>query len=209
MASINLNMIIGRYQNAFGITSALIHEQWLKSWNIPLYKPNDVSPNGNTGFPVFDKVDPLFSEMTFINKKTGKSYFFGTSGKGKTNNFLAPPLLPKFSRDKRVVRTPIDRSDIEVIEHFGLKPWEIKFQGILIDMEGHQYPKNLVTTLTEMFNAPGTYSVYGDLFEDKKIKEIFFEGGFDIDYVEGYADTVKFSVNAISTYPLEFYAQGF
>ena len=110
---------------------------------------------------------------------------------------------------KNVVRTPIDRSEFEVIEYFGLKPWDVEISGILVDMDNHQYPGNLIKQMRQMFQQPGTYKVAGDMWEDLGIDEIFFEQDFELTFVEGYVDTVKFSVKAISTSPVNFLLNGY
>jgi hypothetical protein len=191
---ISISQIIDRYQTSFGYVAAnfafvgfdRLYEQWGKS-NIPLYTVQSAE----------------FANMVFQNSVIdGKSYAFGVEGKFQGINYLAPPPMVSFSRDKHVVKTPIDKSDIEVIEYFGLKPFEIKIQGILIDTEEHHYPKQLVRMINEMFTSPGTFKVTSEIFQDMGITEVFFEGGFEVGFVEGYVDTVKFAVNAISTAPL-------
>jgi hypothetical protein len=80
----------------------------------------------------------------------------------------------------------------------------MQLQGILIDADEHQYPGDLLNEVHNMFEAPGTYKAIGDIFNDLNITEVFFDGGFDIGFVEGFVDTVKFKVKAIAVEPAEF-----
>jgi len=195
---LSVNEVYWRFNQAFGLNAMKVAARFLD-------------------LPTYDKSDPSFAEMIFENQVTGDIYSFGIDAlengtpalpfvkkKPQSRRFLAPPPLVSFSRDKHVVRTDIDRSNHVVIENFGNKPYLIKMQGILIDVEEHHYPGELLREAHRMFENPGTYKAIGDIFNDLGIHEVFFESGFEIDFVEGYVDTVKFSVNAISVEPAEF-----
>jgi hypothetical protein len=189
MSRITINQIIARYAAGFGYVAANAVVMGFKPWenvNIPIYKSDDSN----------------FANVTFKNQKSGNTYSFGLPF-GYSSEYMAPPIMVTFSREKNVVRTPIDRSEVEVIEYFGLKPYDIKIQGIVIDNEEHLYPQTLSRKISEMFAESGTFQVSGDLFADEGITEIFFVGGFEKSFVEGYADTIKFSISAISTMPVE------
>lgn len=191
MSRITINQIIARYQAGFGyIAQNMMYLTMNKAWeqfiDIPVYQVGDAS----------------FANVTFTNQKSGNAYSFGLPF-GATSKFIAPPLMVSFSRDKNVVRTPIDRSEVEVIEYFGLKPVEMKIQGILIDNEEHVFPTDLNRRIAQMFAEPGTFKVAGDLFSDEGVTELFFDSGYEKSFVEGYDDTIKFSVNAIQTQPVE------
>ena len=106
-----------------------------------------------------------------------------------------------------VVNMCFDRSNHEVVEHFGMKPYEIQLQGILVDMEEHHYPQELVTTVHDLFEAPGTFKVNSEIFYDLGITEIFFDNDFEVSFVEGYVDTVKYRAHAIAVSSAEFLLQ--
>jgi hypothetical protein len=202
MSKISIDAIIARYQAGFG--------NW--AFNVVMAGANRLW-SATYPIPKFDEADPSFAYAKFTNNKTNKVYSFGlplpsdesfmafTTGNGDI--YMAPPLLPEFGREKIVVRSAIDRSDNEVIENFGMRSYEVSLQGILIDVSGHQYPSELVKAVHEMFEAPGTYNVESQVFLDHNITEVFFDKGFKTSFVEGFADTVKFSVNAIATKPAE------
>jgi hypothetical protein len=167
--------------------------------------------------PSYRPADSRFAEMYFVNRETGDTYAWGVdmieSGipalpfvpqRPTIRRFLAPPPMVSFTRDKHVVVTPIDRSRHEMIENFGNRAYRISMQGILVDVADHQYPGDLVREVHGIFDNPGVYKAVGDIFDDLSINDIFFESAFKVDFVEGYVDTVKWSVNAISVESAEF-----
>ena len=209
MAVVNINTVIARYQGAFGYVGGnLSNAAFGRLVRLPVYANNDNDPGSDQPVQLYPVNEITFANVVFTNNKSEKVYAFGLAAENSETEYMAPPLMVSFSRGKNVVRTAIDRSETEVIEHFGLKPWSINIQGILIDQENRQYPQALLKKLNEMFSAWGTYKVSGDLFLDLEITEVFFDDDFQIGFVEGFADTVKFSVRAISVLPLEIRAMG-
>jgi len=221
MGQVNLNSIVARYQHSFGYVAANVamiaaNRLWGKLYPIPLISRPTITANGSEETLLFSANDATFADMLFINNKSGKMYGFGSYSLSSSNvfygqdgNYLAPPPMVTFSRSKNVVRTAIDRSEVEVIEHFGLKPWSIKLQGILVDLSDHQYPQQLVSKLNQMFSEWGTFQAEGQLFLDLGITDVFFDSDFEISFVEGFADTVKFTVSAISAEPVNLTAIGY
>lgn len=170
--------------------------------------------------PQYDEVDSNYAEMSFQNTQSGNTYRFGVDGIGSgtpalpflnnepvTRKYLAPPPVPAFRRGKHTVITPIDRAEAEVIEDFGLKSYQIHLRGIIVDMDNHQYPGELMSQVHEMFAEPGTFKAIGDIFYDLGIDEIFFEDDFSIEFVEGYTDTIKYSVRARQVVTADFQIQ--
>ncbi len=216
MAQIRIGGIIERYNEAFGITAQKVTPRLIQLANSDRVGANINLP----GLSVYNDTDATFANVTFKNSLTGKEYSFGLNTSDnkalpffkfhnteQSNSFLAPPPMVSFRRGKNVVRTAIDRSEFEVIENFGLKPYEIHLQGILVDTNDHQYPNSLLTEISQMFEAAGTYAVTGAMFNDLGITEVFFNDAFQVSFVEGFVDTVKYSVNAISTSNAEFLVQ--
>lgn len=220
---ISLSQLVYRYQAGFGYVAANWAEiaadrLWAKYANIPLYQQRNVGTNGDEATPLFSVNDASFADMLFTSSKPPVEKFgFGSLSLknsdgglyGADSRYLAPPPMVTFSRGKNFVVTSIDRSEEEVIENFGLKSWQIKLQGILIDMDGHQYPQALVKKINEMFTKKGTFKVEGTIFGDLDIYEVFFKDDFELSFVEGYADTVKFSVSAMSTKAAKLTAIGY
>jgi len=210
MARIILNEILERYNSAFGYMAMKVAPR--------LIQEGFIKPQMFLNIPVYAASESAYAQMTFENQLTSKRYSFGIDElekgvpafpflqktEGAAKKFIAPPPMVSFTRGKYVVRTAIDRSNADVIENFGNKPYEINIQGILVDVEEHNYPGDLLKLLHEMFEANGTYKVEGELFNTLGIMEVFFDSNFKISFVEGYVDTVKFNVNAIAVQAAEF-----
>ncbi len=127
---------------------------------------------------------------------------FGDMAHGQ--NMFAPPPMVSFSKSKNLVITEIDGSDAEVVERYGDKSWEIKLQGIIIDMKNHQYPQAGVVKLREFFNAPEAFEVTtSTMFHNLDINSIYFTN-VDISGVSGFADTIQYTLSARSIKPIEF-----
>lgn len=207
--TLNITDVFERYNMAFGYMSMKVLPRIMKATGaVESFLPGETE----------------YAGTTFISTQdSDKTYSFGVNGSTGTQAafpfmadklpdmpvYMAPPLMIKPRRGKTVVRTAIDHSEYEVIENFGLKVWEIDLSGIVVDMQEHAYPSSLVKQLNEMFSQPGTYMVYGQIWEDLGITEVFFEQDFELGFVEGFVDTVKFSVKAISTAPVELLLNGF
>jgi hypothetical protein len=200
--TLNISDIFQRYDRAFGYAAMKVTPRLIQA---------GFNPKWYLNIPVYDKTESVYAEMEFENTKSGDKYSFGIDAledgtpalpfmKQEVNEsrFLAPPPMVSFRRSKHKVITPIDRSEYEVIENFGNKGYRISLNGILIDQEKHQYPSALVKAAHNMFGAPGTYKVNGQIFEDLEIYELFFEDDFRVEFVEGFVDTVKFSVMAMA-----------
>jgi hypothetical protein len=213
---INLQGIVERYNDAFGYTAMKVAPRIIQATGL------GVSNFLLSNIPVLTAPDTQYADMIFTNQlDQSKRYAFGVPQmqgghralpfqkptEASPNNFIAPPPMVSFRRGKHVVRTSIDRSDYEVVENFGMKPYEISLQGILVDMEEHHYPQELLRTMHNLFEAPGTYAVSSEIFDDLGITEIFFENDFEVSFVEGYVDTVKYRVKAIAVASAEFLLQ--
>lgn len=199
MAEFNLQSVIDRYQSAFGYVGG----NFAKVFGLLDTYNQDGQSSGSfiSNLSLFTVQSVYFADVTLTSAASGKVYYFGLRFDDK--NYVCPPVMLQFSRDKHVVETQIDRSEIHVIEYFGLKPWEISFQGILIDQEDHHYPGDKVTKISELFSQTGTFNVSGELFTNLGITELFINKDLKINHVEGFVDTIKFSFQAISTFPLE------
>lgn len=203
--------ILERQQRAFGfvaqnIAPRLAQSGWTKSnflmANIPLYTDNSASfadielKNVNEGFVLqFGQLPSQAAHPALPFQKTDESVV--------SSIYAAPPVV-KFSRSKRINITAIDKSDIEVVENFGIKPWEIQLMGILVDMDEHWYPQELVQKLRQLFEINDTFEVKSDLFLDLGITELYLTDIDDLGFVEGYNDTIKYSLKARASKPAIF-----
>jgi len=136
-------------------------------------------------------VAPEKESITFDTMLTGKEKVF------------APPPMVSFSKSKNLVITEIDGTDAEVVERYGDKNWEIKLQGVIIDMKNHQYPEAGVIKLREFFNTSDALEVTSDIFAGLDIKSIYFTN-VEIGGVSGFADTIQYTLSARSIQPIEF-----
>ncbi len=205
--------IIDRYNNAFGYSAQKI----VPRLNQALSKANKSRSGVYLNPSVYDPVDSSFAEMVFTSTAGGEVYQFGieqrengtpalpfVKDKPYSLEYLAPPPMISFSRNKYTVITEIDRNGEEVIENFGNQSYRFIMKGIVVDMFSHQYPSDLLKSLHQMFDADGTYKVVSTIFADLDIDEVFFEKGFKIDFVEGYVDTVQYQVTGRAVKAIEF-----
>lgn len=185
-----------RLKAAFGYVSASESEN--------LRKQKFAEENGIAGSGVYVS-DSSFEEMTIIKDQTDRM-FFGSmiSGNLDSIDIYAPPPMCSFSKSKNLIITEIDGTDAEVVERYGDKSWEIRIQGVLIDMRNHQYPKQQIIKFRQFFDVAGAMAVEGQFFDDLNIKSIYFTD-CDIAGVAGYADTVQYSLTARSIRPVEFF----
>ncbi|WP_407512856.1 DUF6046 domain-containing protein, partial [Elizabethkingia miricola] len=122
---------------------------------------------------------------------------------GDTSSVYAPPLMMNFTREKNLIETNVSGGDSVVIERWGTKPWNIDIRGILIDTETHNYPSDKIEKLCRFFDHNDIISVVGSQFDDKDIKSIYLKS-VDITPVEGFADTIQFTLKASSINPVTY-----
>lgn len=122
---------------------------------------------------------------------------------GEIQGVLAPPMMLEFSREKDLIETKVNGSDNVVVERWGTKPWDVEMRGILVDMNDKHYPNRLIEQLNEFFEIDDIIEVEGLQFEDKKIESIYFKS-LRFTPVEGYQDTIQFTLSASAIKPIEF-----
>ena len=148
-----------------------------------------------------------FADLTLRNSDNGKCYEFanGLLNEAATG-ILAPPPMLSFQRDKNIIKTAIDGSDSEVVESFGCKSWEITMEGILVDMESHQYPQTKMQELREMFEVNNSFEVFDcDIMADLGIENIYIDKLNELKVLMEYQDTIKYKLIAHSIKPVEFF----
>jgi len=119
-----------------------------------------------------------------------------------SSDVFAPPAMITFNKKKRIDETILGKVDSTVIEHYGHEPWDVKIQGILIDMVNHQYPSSKVQQLRKMFEIDWPFKVEGKMFEDMGIKSIYF-ADIEMEPVQGFPDTWSFTLTARSIKVIE------
>lgn len=151
--------------------------------------------------------DCSFADLTLRDSESGKCYEFanGLLNEAATG-ILAPPPMLTFDRGKNIVTSSVDGSDNVVIESFGCKPWKIVLEGILVDMENHQYPRAKMQEFREMFEVNNSFEVFDcDILADLGIENIYFESIDSLEVLKDYQDTVKYKLTARSIKPVEFF----
>ncbi len=148
-----------------------------------------------------------FADLTLRNPENGKCYeFTGGLLSEATTGILAPPPMFTFDRGKNIVTTSIDGSDSVVVESFGCKPWKIVIDGILVDLENHQYPQAKMREFREMFEVNNSFEVLNcDIMADLGIENIYFEQITELKVLKDYQDTIQYKMVAHSIKPIEFF----
>jgi len=172
-----------------------------------------------TNFQLIENAEATFEEMVltgngfdlkfgaypFIGGNYGVLDSLGILGNNESvSDVFAPPPMLSFSRGKNMKTTAIPGSDAEVVESFGLKSWQIKMQGLLIDMSDHQYPSMQIQQFRKVFEVGNQFDVESQIFDDLGIFSIYFTEINSLSGVEGFEDTWKYSLTAKSIQPVEF-----
>lgn len=205
--------LITRYNSAFGFVSdtavgeleGLLNGGIFKAgiaYNEGKWNKAD-NPAGKYNAELYPQPDWSFVEM--VMKYEGKELNFSIGSlNGETEGIFAPPPLMRFRRTKNISVTVVDGGDeAEIVENFGVNSWDIELNGVLVDMDGHTYPGDKVKRLSEFFAINDVIDVACPLLLDMGIKSIYFkEQSFEP--VEGFPDTVKYSLIAKSIKPALF-----
>ena len=127
---------------------------------------------------------------------------------GSIGNVFAPPPMITFGKAKNIEITVIDGTDAEVVERFGDGQWDLEIEGILVDMENHQFPLDKIKKLRKFFEIEDAVEVSSSLMnEGLEFASIWFKN-ITISGVAGYQDTIRFKLSARSIRPVEFYLNG-
>lgn len=150
--------------------------------------------------------DFTFADLKLKSAKDGKEYEFRNSilTKNGSGIFAAAPML-KFTRDKNIVTTAVQGSDNVVVESFGMGQWDITIEGILVDLDSHQYPSTKVVQLRQLFETPDVFDVeVCPIMIDLGITALYIYKVENLAIVDDYPDTVKYQLKAKSIQPAEF-----
>lgn len=151
--------------------------------------------------------DHCFADLTLRSSADGTTYEFRNGILNDAiSGVLAPPPMLSFSCDKNIVTTKVDGSDAVIVESFGLAPWTIKLDGILVDMENHQYPYEKMVKIKELFEANTTYEVWDcDILAGLGIEQVYFDKMEELKVLKEFPDTIEFKLTAHSIKPVEFF----
>lgn len=122
---------------------------------------------------------------------------------GDRGNIFAPPLLIGLSQEKSLIETEVNDDDPIVIERWGTKAWDITMNGLLIDLDNRIYPTDEIRRLNQNWKYNGVVKVVGKQFEELDIDSVYFRS-ISFTRVEGYQDSIQFSINASSIKAVNF-----
>ena len=140
-----------------------------------------------------------FEEITmeYENTRLVFNSFIG----GEQSTVFAPPPILSFSRSKKLIETETNGSTI--VERWNTNEWEITIQGILVDIENHNYPDSQIQQIVTLFEHNDIIKVVGAQFYDKGIDSIYIVS-ITINPKEGYSDTVAYTLSAKSVKEVTF-----
>lgn len=151
--------------------------------------------------------DRCFADLTLKSTVDGTMYRFANTVLDETaDGILAPPPMLSFTREKNIVTTNVDGSDAVVVESFCVKQWDITIEGILVDMEEHHYPQEQMRKLRELFEVNAMFDVLDcEVLDDLGVRSLYIDKIESLKFVDGFQDTVKYTLKAKSMQPVEFF----
>jgi hypothetical protein len=144
-----------------------------------------------------------FDEVKLYRDKIEFDFAFRQVAEEYNTVFATPPML-SFSRQKKLIVTSIDNvDDIEVVERYNTSPYDIDWKGLLIDMENHTFPADKLKQINEIFKFNGIWNVSSEIFDALEITAIYIQE-VQIDFVEGFEDTIAYSFKMRAIKDLEY-----
>lgn len=207
--------LISRYQNAFGfVTGTLVGEleglvngsifKAGVAYNEARWRARNAKKDGREmDVEMYAPRDWCWAEMTLKHEDVSLDFCMGRLT-SETEGVFAPPPLMRFRRSKNISVTVVDGGDeAEIVENFGVNSWDIDLSGVLVDMDGHEYPGEKVKRLAKFFEINDVIDVACEVLLDVGIRSIYFkEQSFEP--VEGFPDTIRYSLVAKSIKPAVF-----
>lgn len=204
--------LLSRYQGGFGFVAGAVkaNMQGLANRGIftagIAYNEKNYHKKSNSkdyDLNLYTAAEFTFSDMELQYEDQSLKFAFGSMLE-ETDGIFAPPPMVSFKRSKNLGITVVDEGDeAEIIENFGINSWDIDIRGLLIDMNEHVYPQSKVKEITRWFEINDVINIVSPIFQDLGINSIYFKDQ-QIDPLEAYPDTIKFSLNAKSIKPAEF-----
>lgn len=192
----------GRFQSAFGFITKNISSRLDKEGFGEVIRNSH-----NNGFDMKSNVFVWSDETTFdeISLRNGSErYFFAfrSFSEHDAGVFATPPML-SLKRSKRLVVTCMDNGGTEIVERYATEPYEITWRGLLIDMENHEFPIDKLEQINKIFEANEVWSVDSQILQAVGVSAVYFKD-IQIDFVEGYEDTISYTFTARAILPLEY-----
>ncbi|WP_165020135.1 DUF6046 domain-containing protein [Dysgonomonas sp. ZJ279] len=190
----------GRYSTAFGFTPGHISNALIEAgFNRAIKQHHDT--NFKASVYVFDN-NTHFDEVMLYNDSEEYLFAYRELAEEYSQVFATPPIL-SLRRAKNLIITPLDNSDIEVIERYSTEPYQITFKGLLIDMEDHNFPLDKLETLNKIFEVNSIWKVSSEILAAVGVDSIIIQD-INIEFVEGYEDTIAYTFVARATKSIEY-----
>ena len=187
----------GRYMAAFGFVTASIKSRTDSSGNAEVQ--NNLA--SNVTVYVLDKTTDIDDVMIYNGKETYS--FADCSLDGEFANVLATAPMLSLKRAKKLIITSPDNTDTEVVERFNTEPYEITWRGLLIDMDNHNFPLDKMGTLNDIFEKNDVWNVASKILNKLKVSAIYVKD-IALEFVEGYEDTVSYTMTTRAIRPINY-----
>lgn len=188
-----------RFQAAFGFMTGNVAARLIENGFGEVIKDGSVFD-----MAVYTLDDNSFFDDVILEHDTAGEFLFGFRSINEENAevFATPPML-SMKRAKRLVITPIDDSDTEVVERYGTEPWEITWRGLLIDMENHRFPLDKLEKMNAIFEVNDIWQVHSAILQKVGVTNLYIKDiGFE--FVDGFEDTISYTLTTRSIKPVEF-----
>ena len=186
----------GRVQAAFGFIAATTATRLAQKAFGPVAKISDLNVD------VYTSNAATFDEVTLRNGSEEYHFAYQPISADYSSVFATPPML-SLRRAKKLVITPVDNSDIEVVERYGTEPYEITWRGLLIDMDNHEFPIDKMEKLNLIFEANREWMVDSEILQKVGVLALYIRD-IQIDFVEGFEDTIAYTLTTRGIRPVEF-----
>lgn len=191
----------GRVINAFGFVAATAATRLAQT------AFGDVVEKGRINVELIPVVnDATFDEIRLRSGNETYQFAYRSLTEDYAQVFAFPPMI-SLRKSKRLVITTVDNSDYEVVERYGTEPFDITMRGLMVDMENHQFPVDKLKTIHSIFEANREWMIDSEILQAVGVQAIFFKD-VQIDFVEGYEDTIAYTMTARSIKPVEFQLEG-
>jgi len=187
----------GRFQSAFGFSTGNVTSRLDESGFGEVVQDES---GFNLAVYMADKSTTFDEVLLYRNKE---EYLFAYRSMTDGSAVFATPPMLSLKRAKKLVITPIDNSDIEVVERYGTEPWEINWRGLLIDMENHEFPIDKMESLSKIFDVNGAWNVASEILQKVGVEAVYIKD-ISIDFVEGFEDTISYTLTIRQIKPLEY-----
>ncbi len=185
-----------RFQSAFGFVTATV------SSRLDSQGYGDVMKESGLNVLTYANREATFDEILLYRDAQEYLFAYRSMAEQYSEVFATPPML-SMKRAKKLAITTIDNSDVEVVERYATEPWEITWRGLLIDMENHEFPIDKLEMINGIFEVNSVWNVSSEILGKVGVEAIYIKD-ISIDFVEGYEDTIAYTMVTRAIKPLEY-----